>query len=107
MPVLDKPGLSDISHLVDFSALACCAETQGARLVGPVEQGHFLRELGIEKRAEALRSKDNPKRDRALSAALDRLCAPQHMGGLFKMAVLIPAGEGLPAGFASLRERDL
>ncbi len=107
VPVLERPGLSDISHMVDFSALARCAETQGARLVGPVEQGRFLSELGIEKRAEALRLKDNPKRDRALSAALDRLCAPQHMGGLFKIAVLIPAGEGLPAGFASLSEKNL
>ena len=107
VPVLNRPGLSDISHLVDFSALARCAETQGARLVGPVEQGRFLSELGIEKRAEALRRKNNPKRDRALSAALDRLCAPQHMGRLFKIAVLLPAGEGLPAGFASLREKNL
>ena len=101
------PGLSDISHLVDFAALARCAEAQGARLVGPVEQGRFLNELGIEKRAEALRREDDPERDRALYAALDRLCAPQHMGGLFKVALLVPAGEGLPAGFASLRETDL
>jgi hypothetical protein len=28
------------------------------------------------------------------------------MGGLFKIAVLVPAGEGLPAGFNSLRESD-
>ena len=107
VPVLDSPGLSDISHLVDFTALTRCAEAQGARLIGPVEQGHFLSELGIEKRAEAMRRKGDPERDRALSAALDRLCAPKHMGGLFKIAVLVPAGEGLPAGFASLRETDL
>ena len=55
VPVLDMPGLSDISHLVDFAALARCAEAQGARLVGPVKQSRFLSELGIEKRAEALR----------------------------------------------------
>ena len=102
VPVLDRPGLSDISHLVDFTALARCAEAQGARLIGPVEQGCFLRELGIEKRAEALRRKHDPETDRALSAALDRLCSPQHMGMLFKIAVLVPAGEGLPAGFTSL-----
>ena len=42
VPILDRPGLSDISHLVDFSALARCAEAQGARLIGPVEQGRFL-----------------------------------------------------------------
>ena len=50
---------------------------------------------------------DDPERDRALSAALDRLCAPEHMGGLFKIALLVPAGEGLPAGFASLHETGL
>lgn len=105
--ILDKPGQNDISHLVDFAALTRCAEAQGARLIGPVEQGRFLKELGIEKRAEALRRKDDPKRDRALSAALDRLCTSQHMGGLFKIAVLVPAGEGLPVGFASLRETGL
>ena len=107
VPVLEMPGLNDISHLVDFAALARCAEAQGARLVGPVEQGRFLSELGIEKRAEALRRKGDPVRDRALSAALDRLCAPQHMGGLFKISLLVPAGEGLPAGFASLHETKL
>ena len=106
VPVLDKPGLSDISHLVDFGALAHCAKEHGSRLVGPVEQGCFLRELGIEQRAEALRRANEPERDRILTAALDRLCAPQHMGGLFKIAVLVPAGEGLPAGFNSLRESD-
>ena len=73
------PGLSDISHLVDFAALARCAEAQGARLVGPVKQGRFLSELGIEKRAEALRRKDDPERDRALSAALDRLLSLIHI----------------------------
>ena len=104
VPVLDRPGLTDISHLVDFAALARCAEAHGARLVGPVEQGRFLGELGIEKRAEALRRKHDPERDRALSAALDRLCAPQHMGMLFKIAVLVPSGEGLPAGFSSLHK---
>ena len=107
VPILDMPGLSDISHLVYFAALARCAEAQGARLVGPVKQSRFLSELGIEKRAEALRRKDDPDRDRALAAALDRLCSPQHMGGLFKIALLVPAGEGLPAGFASLRETGL
>ena len=107
VPVLDGPGLSDISHLVDFAALARCAEAQGARLIGPVEQGRFLSDLGIKKRAEALRRIDDPERDRALSAAIDRLCSPQHMGALFKIAILVPAGEGVPAGFGSLSETGL
>ena len=104
VPVLEQPGQTDISHLVDFSALADVASCQGARLIGPVAQGAFLRELGIEARAEALRDKSDPVRDRALIAALDRLCSPQQMGQIFKVALLIPAGDGLPAGFASLAE---
>ena len=104
VPVLDNPGLSDISHLVDFGALARCAKEKGARLIGPVEQGCFLHELGIEQRAEALWRKNDPARDRALTAAIERLCSPQHMGRLFQIALLVPEGEGRPAGFASLQE---
>ena len=104
VPVLDQPGQTDISHLVDFTALADVAHSQGARLIGPVGQGAFLRELGIEARAEALRHKSDPVHDRALIAALDRLCSPDQMGQIFKVALLVPAGDGLPAGFASLNE---
>ena len=104
VPVLDQPGQTDISHLVDFTALADVAQSQGARLIGPVGQGAFLSELGIEARAEALRRKDDPARDRALAAALERLCAPQQMGEIFKVALLVPTGDGRPAGFASLAE---
>lgn len=104
VPVLDQPGNTDISHLVDFAALADVASAQGARLIGPVGQGAFLRELGIEARADALRRPDDPAGDRALAAALERLCAPEQMGQIFKVALLVPAGDGLPAGFASLAD---
>ena len=104
VPVLDQPGQTDISHLVDFAALADMAHRQGARLIGPVAQGTFLSELGIEARADALRRPETPGHDRALIAALERLCSPQQMGQIFKVALLVPAGDGLPAGFASLSE---
>ena len=98
VPVLEQPGQTDISHLVDFTALADVAKARGARLIGPVGQGVFLSELGIEARAEALRKRDDAGHDRALAAALDRLCSPQQMGEIFKVALLVPAGDGLPAG---------
>ena len=99
--ILAMPGESDITHLVDFSALKRQAEGAGARLVGPVAQGAFLNELGIAERTEALRRQGQPETDRMLLAALDRLCGPQHMGQIFKVALLVPPGSGLPPGFAT------
>ncbi len=98
---LADPGACDITHLVDFSALARQAQKAKARLIGPVEQGAFLTEIGIQARAEALRRPEQPETDRMLLAALDRLCAPQQMGQIFKVALLVPDGAGLPLGFAS------
>ena len=99
--ILENLGQTDISHLVDFSALSRKAKEMGARLIGPVEQGAFLNELGIKERAEALRQKGQPETDRQLLAALDRLTSPQHMGQLFKVALLVPDGSGYPPGFAT------
>ena len=100
--ILAGPGNNDISHVVDFSALGRVAQNAGARLVGPVEQGVFLREIGIMERAAQLRKNSDPKGDRALLSAVDRLISPAHMGSLFKVALLVPAGDGLPPGFTSL-----
>ncbi len=102
--VLAEPGTCDITHLVDFFALARQARQSKARLIGPVEQGAFLTELGIQTRAETLRSPEKPETDRMLLAALDRLCAPQHMGQIFKVALLVPDGTGFPLGFATAHE---
>ena len=98
-------GEADITHWVDFAMLRKVAEAHHARLLGPVPQGRFLLELGIAERAEALRSPDNPEQDRALLAAIDRLVSPAQMGQAFKVALLVPQGEGYPPGFASLEQR--
>ncbi len=100
--ILSDPGNYDITHVVDFSALERVAQNAGARLIGPVEQGVFLREIGIMERAEQLRSDSDPEGDRALLSAVDRLISSAHMGSLFKVALLVPAGEGFPPGFTSL-----
>jgi len=99
-PLLSSPGICDISHLVDFSSLARHAEANGARLIGPVEQGSCLIELGIAERAEQLRRPHDGENDRQLLAAIDRLTAPHQMGSIFKLALLLPAGTGLPPGFS-------
>ena len=100
VPFFKAVGAADLTHLVDFSALKKTVAATGARLVGPVGQGVFLRQLGIEARAERLRQPGKTLHDRALFAALDRLISPAQMGDLFKVCVILPQGEGLPPGFA-------
>ena len=101
---LSYQGEADITHWVDFAALSQIATAHHARLIGPVTQGRFLLDLGIAERAEALRKTDNPEQDRTLLAAIDRLVSPAQMGQAFKVALLVPQGEGYPPGFTSLAE---
>ena len=109
--ILTHQGDADMTHWVDFAALANTASDHHARLIGPVPQGRFLLELGIGARAEDLRQTNRNKsddqapdadHDRQLLAAIDRLVSPAHMGQAFKIALLVPQGEGLPPGFSSL-----
>ncbi|MDQ8729031.1 SAM-dependent methyltransferase [Bradyrhizobium sp. LHD-71] len=84
---LRSPGQADLTAHVDFQALALGAEDAGARLHGPVEQGEFLRRLGIETRAATLMSKANPQVAADIQSALKRLTGTGRggMGALFKV----------------------
>ena len=106
VPPLSECGTADITHWVDFRQLAQVAEAAQARLIGPVPQGRFLLELGIAERAEALRRPDMPEQDRQLLAAIDRLVSPAQMGHAFKVALLVPQGDGVPPGFASYQTEE-
>ena len=101
-PFFSDIGTADLTHLVDFSALKRIADAQGARFIGPVCQADFLKELGLFERAESLRRADDPHHNRLLVAAVDRLTNSAQMGQIFKIAAILPAGEGLPAGFSAL-----
>lgn len=84
---LRNPGQADLTAHVDFQALALGAEDAGARLHGPVEQGEFLRRLGIETRAATLMSKAPPQVANDIQSALARLTGTGRggMGALFKV----------------------
>jgi SAM-dependent MidA family methyltransferase len=84
---LRNPGQADLTAHVDFQALALGAEDAGARLHGPVEQGEFLRRLGIETRAATLMSKATPQVSADIESALKRLTGTGRgaMGALFKV----------------------
>ena len=99
VPFFSALGRCDLTHWVDFAALAKIADMAGARLIGPQPQGICLRQLGIEARAEQLRKTEDPVTNRSLFASLERLLSPSQMGQVFKIALLVPQGEGTPPGF--------
>jgi NADH dehydrogenase [ubiquinone] 1 alpha subcomplex assembly factor 7 len=98
---LAEPGAADLTAHVDFAALARAARAQGAKVMGPVTQAHFLLQLGIERRAGSLMKKASPEQSRAIVDAFDRLTGTKdprrHMGQLFKvMAVTHPDMPDMP-----------
>ncbi|MBV9931808.1 MAG: SAM-dependent methyltransferase [Alphaproteobacteria bacterium] len=93
------PGESDLTVHVDFEALAAAAEAEGARVVGPVEQGAWLTALGIDARAAALAAAA-PARREEVEAARRRLVDADQMGTLFKVVALAAPDWPDPAGLA-------
>ncbi|MCB2046360.1 MAG: SAM-dependent methyltransferase [Novosphingobium sp.] len=78
------PGEADLTAHVDFATLATIGQSRGAKWLGTVEQGRWLRELGIEARADAL-SEFAPQHADAIRSARDRLIGEGQMGALFKV----------------------
>ena len=93
------PGEADLTAHVDFSQFSVIAQRAGAHWLGTVEQGAFLRALGIDARAAAL-CRAAPDQADAIRAAAQRLVAPDAMGALFKVMGLGAPGWAAGAGFA-------
>jgi NADH dehydrogenase [ubiquinone] 1 alpha subcomplex assembly factor 7 len=98
-PVLEDPGAADITAHVDFAALAREARAAGAKASAAVDQGAFLRALGIDARAEALMRQATAPQKRDIAAAHERLTAPQAMGHLFKAMTICHPDLPPPPGF--------
>ena len=92
--VFENIGDADITSHVDFEAVARHA---GIDVYGPVEQGAFLKAIGIEKRAQYLEGRPKAKKDE-IEKALHRLTHSDQMGSLFK-AICFSHGNIRPAGF--------
>ena len=99
-PLID-PGLVDLSSHVDFSQIRDACNAGGATFTGPVDQGRFLFDLGIEERAAALKNGASTSQSRDIDGAMRRLIGPTEMGTLFKVAALLPPGAPGPAGFGT------
>jgi SAM-dependent MidA family methyltransferase len=63
-----------------------------------VNQGEWLRRLGIDARAKTL-TEANPERAENIQSASERLTAADQMGELFKVIALHAPGWPAPAGF--------
>lgn len=92
------PGEADLTCLVDFATAAQVAVAGGAKHLGTVTQGAFLRALGIEMRAAQL-SGVAPQQSSAINSARDRLIDEGQMGTLFKVMGLAAQGWPNGAGF--------
>lgn len=97
--ILDHPGETDLSHHVDFAALAKAAEAAGAEALGPIPQGLFLGRLGIDRRAESLFLGAPPDQFQAVMGAVRRLVHPSGMGLLFKAFLIVDPKLPTPPGF--------
>ena len=82
---LEEIGNADLTTHVDFHAVKLAAEAAGAEVSGPVEQGAFLKDLGIAQRAEILTLRATPAQKFDIEKALQRLTDSSQMGSLFKV----------------------
>jgi len=96
--VLDTPGEADITAHVDFANLR--EKAKGCVPCEPVQQGPFLKALGIEARAAKLKQHATPAQALEIDTSLARLTEQEAMGKLFKVMVLTSPNLPTPAGFA-------
>jgi SAM-dependent MidA family methyltransferase len=98
---LAAPGEADLTAHVDFGELKAAAETSAVEVWGPVNQGAFLKSLGIEARAAQLKARATATQASAIDAALTRLTHGNAMGGLFKAMAVCQKNAPPPPGFAA------
>lgn len=95
---IETPGEADLTAHVDFARIAQLADAANLTVHGPINQGAFLRALGIEVRAEAL-TRANPSHAERLNREVRRLTHADEMGALFKVICLSSPNLPPPAGF--------
>ncbi len=101
---LTESGEADITAHVDFAAMARSARAAGAAVYGPIDQGDFLKALGLDQRAQALTSRAGASQAADIEAARIRLTGKGvgEMGGLFKAMVVANRQLPVPPGFQAL-----
>jgi NADH dehydrogenase [ubiquinone] 1 alpha subcomplex assembly factor 7 len=83
--VFERAGEVDLTAHVDFSALSQAAREGGAKVSAVIGQGEFLKNCGIEIRAESLKKHATEQQAMEIDSALHRLIDDEQMGSLFKV----------------------
>jgi SAM-dependent MidA family methyltransferase len=98
---LAAPGDCDLTAHVDFAAMARSASATGAAVYGPIDQGDFLRAIGIDLRTKALAERASPDRALEFERARTRLVGKDQgeMGGLFRALAVADRKLRPPPGF--------
>ena len=99
---LQAPGEVDLTAHVDFAALKDSAVAQGLSAYGPMPQGEFMLELGLEARRDRLCEGATPEQRQEIASGADRLTEPLAMGLLFKALALTSAGLAPPPPFGEI-----
>ncbi len=81
------PGQTDLSSKPDFSNIERIALREKCKVIGPLTQSFFLKNLGIEERTNMLINK-NPKYRKKLLSQKNRLIGSQYMGEIFKVLLI-------------------
>ena len=97
--LFDDPGAADVTSHVDFSAIASAATAHNVHATAIVEQWQFLELMGIRLRADKLMASANGAQADTIRSGLERLIAPDQMGGLFKVVALYNHQTPIPSGF--------
>lgn len=84
---LETPGEADLTQWADFPTVLEAAVHAGADVTGCRSQGEFLRRLGIEHRAAALKA-GRPDAAATIDRQLNRLVGDDQMGTLFKACAI-------------------
>jgi NADH dehydrogenase [ubiquinone] 1 alpha subcomplex assembly factor 7 len=98
---LVAPGECDLTAHVDFAAMARSASAAGAAVYGPIDQGDFLRGIGIDLRTKALAERATLDHAEEFERARARLVGKGQgeMGALFKTLAVADRRLRPPPGF--------
>ncbi len=97
--VFSRPGHADLSAHVNFKKLIDIVEKTGIKSLGPIHQGKFLNNMGIEERVSMLCEYASLEQKKDILGGLNRLIAPDEMGTLFKVMGLMSRTDIDVAGF--------
>lgn len=97
--IYKNPGEADLSAHVNFRKIYEIIERVDLKPLGPIYQGKFLNNMGIEDRVKTLSKKASPEQTKDILRALNRLIAPDEMGTLFKIIGMISTNNIEVAGF--------